>query len=79
MGASYKCNWCGKKLTAHSCVRSIKFEMPENASHRNIAKYIKVSVTISVPNGYKQDFDICDSCIKKAKDRAAKELMKIKL
>ena len=79
MGAMYKCNWCGKKLTAHSYVRNIKFEMPESASKRNIAKYLKVSVGISMPSGYKQDFDICDKCMRKAKGQAAKELEKIEI
>lgn len=76
MSAMYKCNWCGKKLTAHSHSRNVNFEMPKEAPKNNISKYLKVSLSISVGN---HDLDICDKCMKKAKKRAVKEFDKIEL
>ena len=76
MSAMYKCNWCNKKLTCHSYVHNISFDMPKKINKTKHTRDLKVTVSIAVPD---HDLDICDKCLREAKEQVVKELKEIKI
>ncbi len=76
MSATYKCNFCGKKLRKHvsSAKKTIWVEKPLH-KNKNIGN-ILVKLIIE---SHQSDLDICENCLEEVKKDALKEFSKVKI
>lgn len=75
MSATYNCNFCNKKLSAHSYIRNAFIYIPKKL-HKSLGSYdVKVEFNIQIENS---SLDICDECIDEVKIDALKALKKTK-
>ena len=75
MSCSYKCNFCGKKLTCHTYARNTHFFIPKKFHKSKREHDVKVNLSISVSPS---EVDICENCMDEVRQESIKEIRKIK-
>jgi len=75
MSCTYKCDFCGKNLTAHKYIRNSNFFIPKKFHRSKIENYIKINYSIEVTPS---SVDICDDCMDEVRIESIKEIKKIK-